>query len=181
LSDRERYQTVYARNGGSAAAPTAGLHFTPEILENIRHKGTRIAFVTLHVGIGTFRPVRCENILDHEMHSETVSISAESAETINSHKGRIVVVGTTTARALESAAVAERKVAPMHGATSLFITPGYKFKIVEALVTNFHMPKSTLLILVSSLAGRELILKAYAEAAKERYRFLSFGDAMFIE
>jgi S-adenosylmethionine:tRNA ribosyltransferase-isomerase len=181
LSDRERYQTVYARHGGSAAAPTAGLHFTPALLDKIRQKGTRVTFVTLHVGVGTFRPVRCENILDHEMHSETVSLSDESADMINSHKGRIVVVGTTTARALESAAVAERTVAPMHGETSLFITPGYKFKIVEALVTNFHMPKSTLLILVSSLAGRELVLKAYAEAARERYRFLSFGDAMFIE
>lgn len=181
LSDRERYQTVYARQGGSAAAPTAGLHFTPELLDKIRQKGTKVAFVTLHVGIGTFRPVRCDNILDHEMHSELVSISQETADLINSHQGRIVVVGTTTARALESAAVAKRQVAPMHGETTLFMTPGYEFKIVEALVTNFHMPKSTLLILVSSLAGRELILKAYAEAARERYRFLSFGDAMFIE
>lgn len=181
LADRERYQTIYARSGGSAAAPTAGLHFTPELLEKIRNKGVRTTFVTLHVGIGTFRPVRCENVLDHEMHSETISISSDAAEMINSHKGRVVVVGTTTARALESAAVEKGKVKPALMETRLFMTPGYEFKIVDALVTNFHMPKSTLLILVSALAGRDLIQKAYAEAVKERYRFLSFGDAMFIQ
>jgi len=181
LSDRERYQTVYARRAGSAAAPTAGLHFTPALLDKIRARGVRTAFVTLDVGIATFRPVRCENVLDHEMHSEAFWVSEESAETINSRKGRIVVVGTTTARALESAAVGKGRVAPSCGSTDLFITPGYEFKAVDALVTNFHMPRSTLLILVSALAGRDLILRAYAEAIRERYRLLSFGDAMFIE
>ncbi|MDO8684892.1 MAG: tRNA preQ1(34) S-adenosylmethionine ribosyltransferase-isomerase QueA [Armatimonadota bacterium] len=181
LSDQERYQTVYSRHGGSAAAPTAGLHFTPALLDKIRRKGVQTTFVTLHVGISTFRPVRCENVLDHEMHSEVLSVSAESAEAVNSCKGRVVTVGTTTARALEAAAVDKGKVAPMRGATDLFITPGYEFKIVDALLTNFHIPKSTLLILVSALAGRDLILKAYAEAVRERYRFLSFGDAMFID
>ncbi|MDO8586188.1 MAG: tRNA preQ1(34) S-adenosylmethionine ribosyltransferase-isomerase QueA [Armatimonadota bacterium] len=181
LADRERYQTIYARRGGSAAAPTAGLHFTPRLLEKIKRKGIGTTFVTLHIGLDTFRPVRCENVLDHEMHSETFSLSAEAAEAINSCAGRVVVVGTTTARALESAAVGRRRIKAATGSTSLFITPGYEFKIVDALVTNFHMPKSTLLMLVSALAGRDLILRAYAEAVKEQYRFLSFGDAMFIE
>jgi S-adenosylmethionine:tRNA ribosyltransferase-isomerase len=181
LGDRERYQTVYARRAGSAAAPTAGLHFTPALLDKIRARGVRTAFVTLDVGIATFRPVRCENVLDHDMHSEAFSVSEESAETINSRKGRIVVVGTTTARALESAAVGRGRVATTSGSTDLFITPGHEFKAIDALLTNFHMPRSTLLILVSALAGRELILRAYAEAIEQRYRFLSFGDAMFIE
>lgn len=181
LKDGERYQTIYAEHGGSAAAPTAGLHFTPAILEKIRQMGVGTTFVTLSVGIATFRPVRCENILDHEMHSETFSVSAESAEAINTRRGRVVVVGTTTARALESVAVERRKVVPRTGSTKLFITPGYEFRIVDALVTNFHMPKSTLLMMVCALAGTDLIQKAYAEAVRERYRFLSFGDAMFIE
>jgi len=180
ISDGERYQTVYARRAGSAAAPTAGLHFTPELIGKIRAKGARTAFVTLHVGISTFRPVRCENVLDHEMHTETMSVSRETADAINSRKGRAVVVGTTTARALESAALGGR-VEPTRGETKLFITPGFRFNVVDVLVTNFHMPKSTLLILVSAFAGRDLTMRAYAEAVREGYRFLSFGDAMFIE
>jgi S-adenosylmethionine:tRNA ribosyltransferase-isomerase len=180
LEDRERYQTVYAAEDGSAAAPTAGLHFTPEVLETIRQKGVETVFITLHVGIGTFRPVRVENILEHEMHAEHVFLNEESAEKINSCKGKIICVGTTTARALESAAVAKRKVEPMCGETRLFMTPGYEFKMIDALVTNFHMPRSTLLILISALAGRDLIMKAYTEAIRERYRMLSFGDAMLI-
>ena len=180
LEDRERYQTVYAKTEGSAAAPTAGLHFTPEMLEGIRARGIGTVFVTLHVGIATFRPVRTENIAEHEMHTEEFEISEESAEAINSARGRIVCVGTTTARALEAAAVGKRRVAPKRAQTHLFITPGYDFKIVEALVTNFHMPKSTLLILVSALAGSGLVKRAYQQAARERYRFLSFGDAMLV-
>ncbi|MHB9037521.1 MAG: tRNA preQ1(34) S-adenosylmethionine ribosyltransferase-isomerase QueA [Armatimonadota bacterium] len=180
LDDPERYQTVYASTDGSVAAPTAGLHFTPAILEKIRNRGIQTVFVTLHVGIATFRPVRTENIDDHEMHTEAFEITPQAAEAINSAKGRIVCVGTTTARCLESAAVAKRKVRPGDGNTSLFIRPGYEFKIVEAMVTNFHIPKSTLLVLVSALAGRRLIQEAYQEAVRERYRFLSFGDAMFL-
>lgn len=180
LSDRNRYQTIYAEHDGSAAAPTAGLHFTPRVLDAIQEKGVDTVFITLHVGVGTFRPVRVENILEHEMHSEYVCLNEDAAEKINSCKGRLISVGTTTARALESAAVGKRCVRPMHEETRLFITPGYEFKIVEALVTNFHMPRSTLLILVSAFAGRENILNAYNQAAKEQYRFLSFGDAMFI-
>lgn len=180
LDDSERYQTVYADKGGSAAAPTAGLHFTPALLEQIRARGIGTAFVTLHVGIATFRPVRVDNLDEHEMHTEYYEISPESAEIINSAKGRIVCVGTTSARALESAAVGKRRVAAMCGETNLFIRPPYEFKVVEALITNFHIPKSTLLVLVSAFAGRELIQKAYQEAVREGYRFLSFGDAMFL-
>jgi S-adenosylmethionine:tRNA ribosyltransferase-isomerase len=180
LDDADRYQTVYASADGSAAAPTAGLHFTPAILEKIRNRGIQTVFVTLHVGIATFRPVRTENIDDHEMHSEAFEITPQAAEVINSAKGRIVCVGTTTARCLESAAVGKRRVRPGYGDTDLFIRPGYEFKIVEAMVTNFHIPKSTLLVLVSSLVSRQLIRKAYQEAVRERYRFLSFGDAMFL-
>lgn len=180
LSDGNRYQTVYAEYDGSAAAPTAGLHFTPPIFDAIEAKGVDKAFVTLHVGIGTFRPVRVENILEHEMHAESIILPEETADKINSCKGRVICVGTTTARALESAAVAHKRIEPVALETRLFMTPGYRFKVIDALVTNFHMPKSTLMILVSTLAGTELIQKAYAEAVKERYRFLSFGDAMFI-
>ncbi|MCE5321943.1 tRNA preQ1(34) S-adenosylmethionine ribosyltransferase-isomerase QueA [bacterium] len=180
LNDPERYQTVYAHAGGSAAAPTAGLHFTPEILNKIAERGIQKVFVTLNVGIGTFRPVRVDNIDDHEMHTEEFEITESAADAINSAQGRIVCVGTTTARCLESAAVSKRRVRPGGGATNLFIKPGYEFKIVEALVTNFHIPKSTLLVLVSAFAGIDTIKRAYEEALRERYRFLSFGDAMFL-
>ncbi len=180
LEDPERYQTVYATDDGSAAAPTAGLHFTPELLDKIRAMGVKTCYVTLHVGIATFRPVRTEDIRQHEMHSEYFEITAEEAEKISSAAGRVVCVGTTTARALESAAVERGKVAPFKGETDLFITPGYDFKVVDALITNFHVPKSTLLVLVSAFAGGELIRRAYSEALDQRYRFLSFGDAMFL-
>ena len=180
LNDPERYQTVYANAEGSAAAPTAGLHFTPKLMERIRARGIQTVFVTLHVGVATFRPVRTDNVDDHDMHTESFEISAKSADAINSAPGRIVCVGTTTARALESAAVGKRRVAPMNGETNLFIRPPYDFKIVEGLVTNFHIPKSTLLILVSSYAGKQLIRQAYEEAVRCEYRFLSFGDAMFL-
>ena len=177
---RERYQTVYADTGGSAAAPTAGLHFTPELLTRIEALGVQIARVTLHVGLGTFRPIETDDIAAHQMHAERVSVSAEAAETINRASGRIVAVGTTSARTLESAAVGPRRVQPMDGETSLYVTPGRTFQIVDALVTNFHMPRSTLLLLVSALAGTESIRTAYAEALRLEYRFLSFGDAMLI-
>ncbi len=180
LEDPERYQTVYAATKGSVAAPTAGLHFTPALLEQIKGRGIRTVFITLHVGIATFRPVRTDDVDNHEMHTEHFEINEESADAINSATGRIVCVGTTTARALESAATAHRKIAPMRAKTDLFIRSPYRFKIVEALITNFHIPKSTLLILVSALAGKELIRSAYEEAIKRQYRFLSFGDAMFI-
>lgn len=180
LKDVSRYQTVYANEPGSAAAPTAGFHFTPKMLAEIRAMGVKTAFVTLHVGIATFRPVREEVITEHVMHKEVISVPRETAEAINSAKGRIIAVGTTTVRALESAAVGKREVAAVDGETSLFITPGYEFKIPDVMLTNFHMPRSTLLILVSAFAGRDLIMKAYEEAKKERYRFLSFGDAMLI-
>lgn len=180
LTDPERYQTVYANAEGSAAAPTAGLHFTPALLKRIKDRGIKIVFVTLHVGIATFRPVRTENLDEHEMHSEWFEISEENAEAINSTKGRIISVGTTTARALESAAVGKRKVAAVNGETNLFIKPPYEFKIVEGLITNFHMPKSTLLIMVSTFAGTKLVQRAYHEALEQKYRFLSFGDAMFL-
>lgn len=180
LQDAERYQTVYAAVEGSAAAPTAGLHFTSELLERIKARGIRIAFVTLHVGIATFRPVRTENVEDHEMHAEDFLIPPETADMINSAPGRIVCVGTTTARALESAAVGKHHIEPKCGETRLFIKPPYEFQIVDALVTNFHVPKSTLLLLVSAFAGTELVRRAYEEAVRERYRFLSFGDAMFL-
>lgn len=180
LRDVSRYQTVYASQPGSAAAPTAGFHFTPKLLADLESRGIETTFVTLHVGIATFRPVRTEIISEHVMHSETISVSSEAAERINSATGRIIAIGTTTARALESAAVSKRRVTPVDGETSLFITPGYDFKIIDGLVTNFHMPRSTLLILVSAFAGRELIMRSYQEAKDHGYRFLSFGDAMLI-
>lgn len=180
LSDPDRYQTIYAAADGSAAAPTAGLHFTKGLLAKIADRGIRIVYVTLHAGVATFRPVRVANIEEHDMHSEELEISPECAEAINSAKGRVVCVGTTSARALESAAVDRGKVAPTAGQTKLFIRPPYDFKIVGALVTNFHIPKSTLLMLVSAFGGTELIRRAYAEAVRERYRFLSFGDAMLL-
>lgn len=180
LDDPERYQTVYAESEGSAAAPTAGLHFTPALLETIRARGIRTIFVTLHVGLATFRPVRTDDLDSHEMHTEFYEVSPEAAEAINSAKGRIISVGTTTARTLESAAVGKRRIAAKSGETKLFIRPPYDFQIVEALITNFHMPKSTLLILISAFAGRDLIRRAYEEAVRERYRFLSLGDAMLL-
>lgn len=180
LKDVSRYQTVYASQPGSAAAPTAGFHFTPKMLAEIGAMGVKTACVTLNVGLATFRPVRTENVADHEMHTEMISVPQDAAEAVGSAEGRIISVGTTTVRALESAAIGKRKLAVVDGETSLFITPGYEFKIVEALITNFHMPKSTLLILVSVFAGRENIRRAYEEAKRHGYRFLSFGDAMLI-
>ncbi|MBQ7921295.1 MAG: tRNA preQ1(34) S-adenosylmethionine ribosyltransferase-isomerase QueA [Clostridia bacterium] len=183
LSDPERYQTVYARNEGSAAAPTAGLHFTPELLDAIRAKGCAIAPVLLHVGLGTFRPVKEERIADHEMHAEFISVSPESAELINTRRkngGRVIAVGTTSCRVLESASDDNGILHPMDADTGIFIYPGYKFKMVDALITNFHLPESSLLMLVSALADRDRIMAAYTEAKKENYRFFSFGDAMFI-
>ena len=183
LQDKNRYQTVYAKYEGSAAAPTAGLHFTEELLKRIEAKGVQVVFVTLHVGLGTFRPVKEENVLDHHMHSEYYQISAEAAERINCTKaagGRVICVGTTACRTLESAADDGGKVWPGSGNTEIFIYPGYRFKVLDALITNFHLPESTLVMLVSALAGREHVLDAYAEAVRERYRFFSFGDAMFI-
>ena len=184
LEDKNRYQTVYAKNSGSAAAPTAGLHFTPELLEQIKEKGVDVASVTLHVGLGTFRPVKAENILDHHMHSEFYRIEEEEAAKINRAKekgGRIICVGTTSCRTVESAADENGRVKAGSGWTDIFIYPGYRFKILDCLITNFHLPESTLLMLVSALAGREHILAAYEEAVKEKYRFFSFGDAMFIQ
>ena len=183
LEDKNRYQTVYAKYEGSAAAPTAGLHFTQELLEQIREKGVEIVSVTLHVGLGTFRPVKEENVLDHHMHSEHYQVSLEAAEKINRAReagGRIVCVGTTSCRTLESAADEEGKVRPGSGDTDIFIYPGYRFKVLDALITNFHLPESTLVMLVSALAGREQVLEAYEEAVRERYRFFSFGDAMIV-
>jgi len=180
LDTPERYQTIYADEPGSAAAPTAGLHFTPSLLEQVRAKDVKIAFITLDVGIATFRPVKTEFIADHPMHKERISISPEAAEAINTARGRIISVGTTTVRALESAAVGRHKVAPVDCETELYIMPGFEFKIVDALITNFHMPRSTLLILVSAFAGREKVMRAYDEAKRLKYRFLSFGDAMLI-
>jgi len=183
LEDRGRYQTVYAKYEGSAAAPTAGLHFTRELLAEIEKKGVRIAYVTLHVGLGTFRPVKEENVLEHHMHSEFYQVSEEAAGIINETKkagGRIVCVGTTSCRTLESAADESGFVRPGSGNTEIFIYPGYRFKVLDALITNFHLPESTLVMLVSALAGRERVLAAYEEAVRERYRFFSFGDAMFI-
>lgn len=178
--NRERYQTVYARHAGSSAAPTAGLHFTPAVLERIAERGVDIVKVTLHVGLGTFRPIQTENIEEHSMHSESVQISDEAAEKINTARGRVVAVGTTALRTLEASAIGHGKVRAMHGETSLYITPGYDFQVVQALVTNFHMPRSTLLVLVSAFAGYDLIKSAYQHALDQQYRFLSFGDAMFI-
>lgn len=180
LADPDRYQTVYAAADGSAAAPTAGLHFTEGLLGKIRARGIKTTFVTLHVGVATFRPVRVENLDDHDMHSEAFAITPECAEAVNSAKGRIICVGTTTVRALESAAVGTKKVAPISAETKLFVRPPYEFKIIDGLITNFHIPKSTLLMLVSAFGGTELIQRAYREAVCEKYRFLSFGDAMFL-
>lgn len=184
LYDSERYQTVYSKELGSAAAPTAGLHFTNELLEEIREMGVKVCFVTLHVGLGTFRPVKADNIEDHEMHSEFCMVSKETAEIINKTKlsgGRIIAVGTTSCRTLESFAKADGTIAETAAWTNIFIYPGYKFKCIDALITNFHLPESTLIMLVSALAGRENILNAYHTAVQEEYRFFSFGDAMFIE
>ena len=184
LQDPERYQTVYSRELGSAAAPTAGLHFTKELLEEIRQKGVNLAWVTLHVGLGTFRPVKEEQIEDHEMHSEFCMISAETAEIVNRTKaagGRVIAVGTTSCRTLESFAREDGTLEESSGWTDIFIYPGYTFKCIDALITNFHLPESTLIMLVSALAGRENILNAYKTAVENRYRFFSFGDAMLIE
>lgn len=184
LEDSERYQTVYSRNPGSAAAPTAGLHFTPELLEKIKDKGCAVVPVLLHVGLGTFRPVKEDKIADHEMHSEYIRVTDEAAREINERKkkgGRIIAVGTTSCRVLESAADDDGTIRPVDTDTGIFIYPGYKFKAVDALITNFHLPESTLLMLVSALASREMIMKAYAAAVEEKYRFFSFGDAMFIK
>ncbi|MCR5216562.1 MAG: tRNA preQ1(34) S-adenosylmethionine ribosyltransferase-isomerase QueA [Lachnospiraceae bacterium] len=183
LQDKTRYQTVYAKHEGSAAAPTAGLHFTKELLAEIEAMGVVIAPVTLHVGLGTFRPVKEEDILDHHMHSEFYQIPEESAKKINHAKAtghRVICVGTTSCRTIESAALADGTVPASSGWTEIFIYPGYQFKALDCLITNFHLPESTLIMLVSALAGREHVLKAYEEAVKERYRFFSFGDAMFI-
>lgn len=183
LQDKNRYQTVYAKYDGSAAAPTAGLHFTQELLERIREKGIRIAYVTLHVGLGTFRPVKEENVLEHHMHSEYYQVSEEAADIINSTKesgGRVICVGTTSCRTVESAADENGRVVPGCDNTEIFIYPGYRFKVLDYLITNFHLPESTLVMLVSALAGREKVLAAYETAVAEKYRFFSFGDAMFI-
>ena len=184
LEDKNRYQTVYAKHSGSAAAPTAGLHFTPELLQEIEGEGVDIASVTLHVGLGTFRPVKVDNILEHHMHSEFYQIEESEAEKINRAKekgGRVICVGTTSCRTIESAADENGHLRAGSGWTDIFIYPGYKFKLLDCLITNFHLPESTLLMLVSALAGREHVLAAYEEAVKERYRFFSFGDAMFIK
>ena len=183
LEDKNRYQTVYAKHSGSAAAPTAGLHFTPELLEEIKAEGVEIAHVTLHVGLGTFRPVKADDILDHHMHSEFYRIEASEAEKINRAKEsghRVICVGTTSCRTVESAADENGKLKECSGWTEIFIYPGYKFKVLDCLITNFHLPESTLIMLVSALAGREHVLAAYEEAVKERYRFFSFGDVMRI-
>lgn len=183
LQDAERYQTVYSRQVGSAAAPTAGLHFTKPLLEEIAGMGVRICYVTLHVGLGTFRPVKAEDIADHEMHSEYCHIPKETAEAINRTKaegGRVICVGTTSCRTIESWAAEDGTMAEAAGWTNIFIYPGYRFKVLDGLITNFHLPESTLIMLVSALAGRERVMAAYAEAVRERYRFFSFGDAMFI-
>nr|WP_300884196.1 tRNA preQ1(34) S-adenosylmethionine ribosyltransferase-isomerase QueA [uncultured Schaedlerella sp.] len=183
LQERERYNTVYAVHEGSAAAPTAGLHFTPELLQEIEKKGVDIARVTLHVGLGTFRPVKAEEITDHHMHSEFYQIQEEAAEKINRAKsgtGRVICVGTTSCRTVESAADENGRIQAGSGWTEIFIYPGYRFKVLDGLITNFHLPESTLIMLVSALAGREQVMKAYEEAVEERYRFFSFGDAMYI-
>ena len=183
LEDQERYQTVYSREVGSAAAPTAGLHFTQELLDAIRAKGVNTAFVTLHVGLGTFRPVKAENVLEHHMHSELCMMNEETAAILNKTRaagGRIVCVGTTSCRTLESLVNEDGSFEPKSKWTDIFIYPGYRFKAMDALITNFHLPESTLVMLVSAFAGRETVLAAYAEAVKERYRFFSFGDAMYI-
>ena len=184
LEDKNRYQTVYAKIEGSAAAPTAGLHFTNELLEQIKEKGVKVVSVTLHVGLGTFRPVQVENILDHKMHSEYYEVSEETAKILNETKangGRIISVGTTSTRTLESVTDENGIVHAGSGETQIFIYQGYKFKAIEGLITNFHLPKSTLIMLVSALAGRKNVLNAYKEAVEKKYRFFSFGDAMFIK
>lgn len=182
LTDKNRYQTVYAKYDGSAAAPTAGLHFTRELLQAIEQKGVRLAYVTLHVGLGTFRPVKAENILEHHMHSEYYQITAEAADTINEAKRsghRVICVGTTSCRTIESAADENGILTETCGDTDIFIYPGYRFKVLDCLITNFHLPESTLVMLVSALAGREHVLNAYEEAIREKYRFFSFGDCCF--
>lgn len=183
LEDKERYQTVYSKHVGSAAAPTAGLHFTPELLQDIRNRGVNVAFLTLHVGLGTFRPVQVDDIAEHKMHSEYYQLSQESAEIINQARrrgGKVIAVGTTSTRTLETIGDEEGTVRESSGWTDIFIYPGYRFKVVDGLITNFHLPKSTLIMLVSALAGRENVLHAYHEAIAHRYRFFSFGDAMLI-
>ncbi len=184
LADKNRYQTVYAKYEGSAAAPTAGLHFTNELLKRVEEKGVRIAYVTLHVGLGTFRPVKEDNLQNHHMHAEFYQVTQEAADTINSTKqsgGRVICVGTTSCRTIESAANEQGKVLAGSGSTEIFIYPGYRFKVLDNLITNFHLPESTLIMLVSALAGRENVLSAYKTAVQEQYRFFSFGDAMFIK
>lgn len=184
LKDKNRYQTVYAKHEGSAAAPTAGLHFTPELLEKVKAMGVKIAEVTLHVGLGTFRPVKVEDVTQHHMHSEFYMIDEKAASTINETKaagGRVICVGTTSCRTIESAADQDGTLKACSGWTEIFIYPGYQFKVLDCLITNFHLPESTLLMLVSALAGKEHIMAAYEEAVRERYRFFSFGDAMFIK
>ncbi len=184
LADKNRYQTVYAKYEGSAAAPTAGLHFTKELLEKVQQKGVKLAYVTLHVGLGTFRPVKEENLLNHHMHSECYQVTQEAADTINSTKqagGRVICVGTTSCRTIESVADADGKVVAGSGDTEIFIYPGYRFQVLDSLITNFHLPESTLIMLVSALAGRENVLNAYQAAVQERYRFFSFGDACFVK
>lgn len=184
LEDRERYQTVYSKHTGSAAAPTAGLHFTEELLRRIEEKGVNLAFITLHVGLGTFRPVKVDDINDHHMHSEYYEVSQESAEIINKTKEngkKIIAVGTTTSRTLETIGLEGGKVNPGTGWTNIFIYPGYKFKVVDNLITNFHLPESTLMMLVSAMSSRDIIIDTYNRAVKEKYRFFSFGDGMFIK
>lgn len=183
LDDKERYQTVYSKEIGSAAAPTAGLHFTPELLEKIKAKGIGVTFVTLHVGLGTFRPVKVDNILEHKMHSEHYYMPKETADLINQTKqagGRVICVGTTSCRTVESVATLEGEIKESSGNTNIFIYPGYEFKVLDGLITNFHLPESTLIMLVSALGGQEQILAAYEYAVREQYRFYSFGDAMLI-
>lgn len=177
---RARYQTVYAAQDGSAAAPTAGLHFTPALLARIEERGVQVAQVTLHVGLGTFRPIETDNVADHVMHHEHITVSPAAAAIVNSARGRVIAVGTTSARTLESAAVGPKQIQAVDRDTNLFILPGYQFQVVDALVTNFHMPRSTLLLLISALAGQDAVKRAYAEALAQNYRFLSFGDAMLI-
>ncbi len=184
LEEKERYQTVYSKHNGSAAAPTAGLHFTDELLEKIKEKGVDLAFVTLHVGLGTFRPVKVEDVTNHQMHSEYYIVTEEAAQKINKAKengNKVISVGTTSTRTIESVADENGKIKATSGWTNIFIYPGYKWKVIDNLITNFHLPESTLIMLVSSLAGKEHVLNAYNEAVKERYRFFSFGDAMFIK
>ena len=184
LQDKNRYQTVYAKHDGSAAAPTAGLHFTEELLKKVQEKGVNIAHVTLHVGLGTFRPVKVDDVEQHHMHSEFYMVEEDQAELINRTKkqgGRVIAVGTTSCRTLESASDEDGVIHAGSGWTEIFIYPGYRFKMIDGLITNFHLPESTLMMLVSALAGKERIMAAYEEAVQEKYRFFSFGDAMFID